>query len=381
MVNQPPVRRVALMVNLPSSLEEEVAMGALDFAEHVGRWEIVSSGERPFVTFDQIDLSKIDGLIGRFHTDRDWDEAVRRAGVPAVNAASPGPGIDLPHVGVSDEVIGRMGAAYLLERGFTDFGFISVAGLEYTRARLAGFRQVIVDDAGRQCHECILSGDGDQRHRARVDWLAELPKPVAIMAPYDFLGRRLIRAAVDMGLRIPEDVAVLGVDNDRWHAAIGKPPMSSIEIDARQIGYQAAKMLDEIMAGYAPTPMQLLDPVGVVTRQSTDIMMMHDALVTEALGFIRDHYAEGITVEDVLAKLGVSRTTLEQRMRKSVGCTPHVAICRARVERAKQLLTNSHESMQEIAVACGFHCQPRLNEVFKRLTGMTPSQYRQQRRA
>ena len=183
----------------------------------------------------------------------------------------------------------------------------------------------------------------------------------------------------DSVFSVPEDVAVLGVNNDPWTLGITAVPMSSIAVDMRRVGYRAAKVLDKLMAGEAPTSVRPIPPVGVVTRQSTDVVLTQDQLVQQAMWFIRDHVADGISVEDVLAVVGVSTPTLTKRMKAAIGQTPHQAICQARVDRAKQLIEQTDQSLDVISRQCGFERQSRLSEVFKRLTGITPGQYRNQR--
>ena len=215
--------------------------------------------------------------------------------------------------------------------------------------------------------------------RSLRHWIKKLPKPIAVMAANDHLGKYVIDGAAEMGLVIPDDVAVIGVDNNHWAMAAAAATMSSIEPDGRQIGYRAAEMLDGMLAGGQPLPDQFIPPLRVVTRRSTEISLADDPLVSAALRVIRDRCQEGIEVEDVLDDLAVSRSTLERRMKAAIGLTPRVAIVRAQVEQAKKLLVRSDLTMEHIARTCGFRQPARFNETFKRLTGLTPGQYRRQR--
>jgi AraC-like DNA-binding protein len=210
-------------------------------------------------------------------------------------------------------------------------------------------------------------------------WLDSLPKPIGLMAATDARGRQVINCVTSMGLRVPDDVGVLGVDDNEFASALAARTLSSVQLNAREIGHRAAQMLDHLFAGAQPCSPYWVPPLGVKTRQSTDVTISADALVTRARGYIREHCTEPMTVEDVLEAMGVSRTTLEVRMKRAIGKTPQVAITSARVERAKQQLVATTLSVRQIARACGFDRHERLNVVFKRHTGLTPGEFRQQR--
>lgn len=370
--------RVAIAVTDQSNFEGDIVRGAIDYSHHGDRWQMARAEGRPFLRFEQIDLGDVDGVIAGFYDAR-WVDAIERAGVAAVNTAAVLPGLSLPYVGNDETATGTMGAEYLLGRGFARLAFIEQGVTEYSQLRHAAFRRLVHDEAGRPCHSFRASFEKTERDQSRLRrWLAELPTPIGIMAANDFLGMQAINAAAQLHRRVPDDVAVLGVDNDVWCIAQAHVPMSSIALDFQQVGYRAAALLDSLMAGQTGTPPQQVRPVGVVTRRSTDITMADDAVVTAALAFIRDHLADDINVEDVLDHVGLSRKMLEIRMKRAVGQTPHAAITRARVEQAKKLLVGSDQTIEQIARATGFRRATRLIEAFKRHAGVTPGQYRQQ---
>lgn len=350
--------------------------GVLDYKEHTAHWQMVGVASAPITAFEDVDLSAVDGVIG-FFRQQQWVDAVRRAGVAAVNLSTGMEEAPLPRVGNDDEAIGRMGAEHLLERGFIHFGFLSQSSVWYSQRRMAGYRSVIQTKAGRECHVFDAVSHALQSNRGSLigQWLAQLPKPVAVMATNDWLGCEAIEAAGKCGLRVPDDVAVVGVDNDRWLTQLANVPMSSVEPDWRQVGYRGGQLLDGLMAGELPTPTQWIPPLRVVGRRSTDIVLNEDPVVSQALQYIRDHCHTPIGVENVLGALGISRRNLETRMKRAIGQTPHAALNRARIERAKGMLVQSDATLAAIATSCGIK-PDQFYIVFKRLTGITPGQYR-----
>lgn len=349
-------------------------LGVMDYKERAAHWQLAGQPHNPIASIDEVDLRAVDGVIG-FIREHHWAEIVIRVGVAAVNFSNALADIPLPRVGHDDVAIGRMGARHLLERGFTNFAFLGAGRMWYANRRLEGFRSVIEQESRRRCDVLMSLPEMPDRRPRICDWLARLPKPVAIMTSSDSWGCQTIDTVTKLGLRIPEDVAVLGVDNDRWLTHIMPTPMSSIEVNWRAVGYRAAQMLDDLLAGKRQTP-QWIPPLGVVARRSTDIVVTDDPVVLKALQFIRDHSAEPVTVEDMLAATGISRRTLETRLKRAIGQTPYTALCMARIVRAKAMLAESDAKMAEIARVCGFNRLDQFFNIFKKLTGMTPGSHR-----
>lgn len=377
--NQP--KRVALMSEYPAGLEDDVISGVLDYVDHSPQWQFVGFGHRPFRPFHEIDLREVDGVIGAFYF-KSWAKAVADAGIAAVDTWADFEHQDLPRITNNDLITGRLGAEHLLERGVTEFGFVTATGLWNLSQRRAGFERVL-QAANRSCD--VLSVDLEptpieQRVHACRQWLARLPKPIGIMAATDYLAVYVVDAAAQLGLSIPDDVAVVGVGDDRWASAVAATPLSSVQLNMRQVGYRAARLLEALMKGGACPRVADVPPVAVVSRRSTEIVVSDDDLVSQALRYIRNYVADEINVEDVLHEIGVSRATLVKRMKQCTGYTPSEAITRARIAKAKELLLATDMKMEEIAVQCGFRCHPRLQETFKRMTSLTPGQFRKQAR-
>jgi LacI family transcriptional regulator len=375
MPDEPAIRRVAFAGREVSEFFYEGIRGIMDYAEQSGRWQLIGWRSEPMVPFDRIDLSVVDGVIGFFH-ERQWADVVTAAGVPAVNLSNLHEDLDLPRVASDDHAVGRAGAEHLLQRGYVHYGFVGPFSAWFARQRHAGFTSVIEEQAGRVCHVLDIQADRSNRREVIARWLGPLPKPLGVMAATDQEGRLLIEITEAMDLGVPDDVAVLGVDNRRWLTQMAGVGMSSVELDQRQIGYRAAKLLDGLMDGEAPTPPQWIAPRGVVTRRSTESVVADDPIVTRAIAYIREHSAGDVSVEDLLDELGISRRTLEMHLKRATGLTPRMAIVRAKIDRAKQLLAQSDEPIYRVAAMCGFDRPRRFFRVFKQQTGLTPGAYR-----
>jgi LacI family transcriptional regulator len=194
-------------------------------------------------------------------------------------------------------------------------------------------------------------------------------------------GRQVLDACRRAGVAVPDEVAVVGVDNDGLLCELSDPPLSSVEPDARRTGYTAAEILDRLMRGRrVPILSHRIPPVGVVTRQSSDTMAVGDADVAEAVRFIRENACSGISVKDVLQRVPLSRRALETRFVKAVGRTPHAEVERVRLERAKHLLLATELPVYEVARRTGFRYQEYLSVAFRRYAGVSPTQFRKDAR-
>jgi LacI family transcriptional regulator len=369
---------VGLMCKYPGGLEDGVIRGVVDYARHHTNWQFVADGHRPFKPFEQIDLGEVDGVIG-FFIERAWADAVVEAGVCAVDTSEHFADLPVPRVTTDDMEVGRMGAAHLLETGAAHFAFVTTQQYRFCQNRLAGFEEVM-RGANRRFELWSIPED---RRETRADWIADrlenVATPIGIMGHSDYIVTDVVNGAIRHGLRIPEDVAVIGVEKDPWASTVAEVSLTSIELDTHRTGHEAAKLLEGLMDGQVPPPPRYIPPIGVVPAASTDITFNQDPVISRAMQFIRDHFAEPINVEDVLGEVGVSRPTLLKRMKRATGMATSEAIAHARIEEGKRLLMHSDLTIEQIAFRCGFRRQPRFNEVFKRVTDMTPGQYRHRR--
>lgn len=208
-------------------------------------------------------------------------------------------------------------------------------------------------------------------------WLQSLPRPVGLMACNDMRGQHVLDACLRVNIAVPEELAVIGVDDDSVLCNLCHPPLSSIVPNAQRVGYEAAALLDRMMSGQTPpTEPLLIPPMGVTIRQSTDVLAIDDPIVAAAVRFIRERACQGCGMKDLLRHVPMSRSLLERRFRQHLGRSPQAEIRAVQLKRVKQLLAESDLSLDQIAGLAGYAHPEYMSVVFKRETGQTPGQYR-----
>jgi LacI family transcriptional regulator len=217
----------------------------------------------------------------------------------------------------------------------------------------------------------------EQQQTKLAEWVNRLPKPVGVMTSTDLLGQQFLEACSRANVVVPEQVAVVGADNDELICAVANPPLSSVIINDPQRGYEAAALLDKLMSGVRLTTNTVyVEPAGVVRRASTDILAIADEAVVTALRYIRDHACEGIDVNEVVDRVPMSRSMLERRFRKFVGRSLNNEIVRVRLNRAVELLCATELEIKDIAHRAGFNSASYMGAVFAEKLGRTPGSYR-----
>ncbi len=328
-----------------------------------------------------------DGVISR-HTTPELARRCAAAGIPLVDL-NDFPAIEgVPKIRPDNITIGHLAAEHFLERGYQHFGFCGFLGVEWSHERRDGFVEAL-SLAGYACDVLDVENPDwvtpfwDEKQSATIaEWLLRLPKPAAVFSCNDMRAFQVISAAQAAGLLVPEEVAVLGANNDTIRCELSNPPLSSIATNAFQSGYKAAEQLERLMSGDKPETLSLrIEPVGVVTRQSTDVLAMTDKNVAAALSYIRTHACDGITVEQVLKQAFASRSQLEKKFRRYIGRSPQAEIRRVQVARIRQLLFETNFPLKRIAELAGFEHVEYMCVVFKRITGESPGAYRKRTQA
>ena len=317
-----------------------------------------------------------DGIIARIESER-IAKAVANSKLPTVDVSAGRHIPSLPWVETDDRQIAQLAADHFLEQGFRHFAFCGDDRFNWSRWRGDQFKKFL-KAAGHQCHNFVPPRRKSETQIAAIeDWLTHLPKPIGVFACYDVRGQEVLDACRNAGLSVPDEIAVLGVDDDELLCELSTPHLSSVIPDTHRTGYEAAALLARMMKGERLSVVELrIAPIGVHRRQSTDVLATDDPQVVHAVRFIRDHACDPINVADVLRAVPLSRKVLETRFKKLLNHTLHDEIIRVRVDRVKQLLVNTDLALADIANRAGFEHPEYLSVAFKRETGFTPAAYR-----
>jgi LacI family transcriptional regulator len=305
-----------------------------------------------------------------------------KAGIPVVDLSDIHPSFGVPRIESDHHAMGMAGADHLLERGFAQFAFCGFDDQAWSIRRREGFLARL-SERDYACNVWESPWPERQSHpwereqTAIAKWLSSLPRPVGLMACNDMRGQHVLDACQRVDLSVPEEAAVIGVDDDAVLCNLCHPPLSSIVPNAERVGYEAAALLDAMMNGQSPPaePM-LVPPVGVTTRQSSDVLAIDDRTVAAALRFIRERACAGCSMKDLLRHIPMSRSLLERRFRQHLGRSPQAEIRAVQLKRVRQLLAESDLSLDQIAPLAGYAHPEYMSVVFKRETGQTPGQYR-----
>ena len=325
------------------------------------------------------DPDELDGLIGRL--DLLKEAGVRLpASLATVNTPCDDPAPGGAAVGTDQAAVGRCAADYLLSLGIPNFGYFGSCGGHAGACHRAFVGRL----AGAGCSCSVLDRLVGGRRPAPPEragrlrrWVAYLAKPAAVLAESDELGLSLLQACGELGVAVPQALAMLAVGNDELVCGMTVPALSSIALPAEQVGHDAARMLAGLM-GPEPAPARqlLLAPLRVVLRGSSGFEARADVDVAAAMRFIRLHVRDDVSVSDIVRELSISRRSLELKFERELGCAPAAQIRRARIDAAKLLLAGTRRPIPSIALASGFRGARHLLGVFSRDVQMTPSAYR-----
>jgi LacI family transcriptional regulator len=386
----PRSRHVALIVDAAKPYDRKIIGGVAQYMKERGNWSLYVE-EDPLQKLPDLHDWRGHGIIANFD-DRKVAAAVRGLKIPVVGVGGRygwyDPSSHIPYFATDDDAIARLAAEHLIDRGFRRlafYGYPRTRILRWSEDRGRAFQQM-AGQAGIPCS--IYTGHHEtackwmELQRGLMAWLRSLEKPVGLMACNDVRARHVLEACRTIGAKIPEDVALIGVDNDEMICDLTDPPLSSVEQGARRMGYEAAALLDRLMTGSGRKPAQarfVVEPEGVVGRRSTDTLAIEDVDVAAAVRFIRRRACQRIQVDDVVRHVGVSRSTLKNRFKEVLGRSIHGEIQRVRLERARQLITDTDLPLKQIAIQAGFQYVQYLTRLFKNRIGQTPARFRRQR--
>jgi LacI family transcriptional regulator len=382
-------RRVILLIESSRSYGRGCLLGIGAYVRNHGPWQILHlerslTDELPHIARRW----KGDGIIARIENEK-IARAVARLHVPVVDLRGSHYPVRGAMLDTDPEAAARLAANHFLDRGFRHFAYCGYPGVDFSDQRGAHFvRYLTAQDCmvavyvplgrpARRRDTRASETQGELSDRSIGHWLSTLPHPLAVFACNDHRGRQVLSGCAHVGLAVPDEVAVVGIDNDEIICDLSAPPLSSIAPDTFQLGYEGAGILDAMMAG-APPPEHtiLIPPKGLCVRLSSDVLAVEDPEIVKAVRYIRDHACEGITVDDLVQALAISRATLERRFLRLLGHKPKAEIDCVRFERAKHLLGTTTYKLERIAGMLGFGTAAQFTNTFKRYMGCVPSQYR-----
>ena len=363
----------------------KIIQGVATYVQERGDWSLYVE-EDPLTKLPDFRTWGGHGVIANFDA-RKVAKVVGSLAMPVVGVGGGygwyDPSTRIPYFVSDNEQVSQLAAEHLIERGFQRlafYGFMPTRINRWSEDRAAAFRRA----ARRAKVPCEVHVEHHGRARRwsslqkeLVAWLRSLEKPMGLMACNDAGARHVLEACRTAGLSVPDEVAVVGVDNDEMICELTTPPLTSVEQGARQMGYQAAALLDRLMSGEKIRRLKYpVAPVEVVTRRSTDALAVNDEDVAEAVHFIRSRACEGIQVPDVVEIVAVSRSTLEARFHAVMGRTIGQEISRVQFERARQLVAGTNLPLKQVAAQAGIGSVQYMSAVFKTRLGMPPGDYR-----
>lgn len=375
---------IALEMSFGFKRHQEVFAGAWAYAEEAG-WECFIHPSPDRILKRVGEEAGFDGILAR--ATPSMAAAAKRAGLPIVNVWMNSPVSHLPSVFPDSRMTGKMAAEHLLSRGFRNFGYLGHEKDVDSELQCAGFSET-VEAEGLPCsvHRFLdvdLEGTapGWEGFITRLEeWVDTWTTPIGIYVTQDLNSRYLIDVCRKKGLYVSQDVAIVGTGNETVICDAPPPTLTSIDIGCSRIGYRAAALLGELMAGgTAPEKPILMPPAELVPRQSTDIFAASDPMVSRALRFISENSHERIEVKEVVAAVATNRRSLERRFRQSIGKSIAEEITRLRLERAKRRIVETDAPMKDVAMEAGFRNADHFYKVFSRVEGIPPSQFREER--
>lgn len=383
--------RIAIIHPVSAPWVARILDGIHQYAREQGGWHIflippsAYGAEKSIRSLRSMQGWKGDGMLVATNNP-DELRYVRQRGIPVVNLAS---GIEerhgVPRVSVDNHAAGRLAAWHLLERGLTNLAYFGWEELWYSELRCRGFRERAAE-SGVECRVLLRPWEDErelnwaQRMAVPARWLASLPLPCGIFAAQDFKAQLLLDACNEAGLRVPDDIAIIGMDNNETICEHSVPQLSSISRNSPRVGYEAAALLDRIIHGDPCSGLDILVPPDeVVVRASSDMMYCSDPLVRRAIEYMRLHIRKSYNIEVIADQLGISKRKLERRFAEAANRSPHQYLTHLRVMHAKAVMKlNPGMAIETVAAECGFGSATTFCAAFQRITGEAPSVFRKQ---
>ncbi|MCC5829118.1 MAG: substrate-binding domain-containing protein [Phycisphaeraceae bacterium] len=373
------INRPILLVPFPSEHDylREAMIGIGEFVRQHTDWalrRVDVDRDLPLILRDSGTLERLIGVIA-FAALKRLETRLKPLKVPQVNISARRATTEMYRVMPDSFRVGESGAEHLLGAGLTQLGYVGNSKLFYSNERGRGFT------AGAEAADVRVLRHNFSDDETLEQWLLDCPKPIGVMCCNDSIASYVVDAAFSAGLDVPRDVAVLGADDSLVWCATARVALSSVPTEGRRVGFTAAKLIQSLNQGQPPpTEAILIAPHRVAARESTDYIPIEDQRVVDALRYLRTTAYQGLTVGKIVKQMGLTRRTFDRQVTTALGRTPHDELERLRMERALELLIESTLSNSEIAKRSGFNQPGYFMRVFRRATGMTPSQYRKKYR-
>jgi LacI family transcriptional regulator len=375
------MKKVLLIIDTSRLTGRDLLRGAERYISTFAQWE-VDTLDPNYLTGDfsreqQLDLGEFDGFFICYTENISSISKIEKPRIIHYTPKEMIPGTSLIVTGSSK--IGQMAAEYFISLGFKNYGYCGFKDIRWSDQRYISYRELLKRNGFDDLH-CFINTPNrnkDTDRKKLTAWLKQLPKPICIFACNDDRAIYILEACKRNLINVPEEVAILGVDNDDLVCNLSSPPLSSIALNFRNAGFQAAKHLDRLMTKNTKNAIIEVDPVEIITRKSTDIFAVEDTELIGAMVFIRNHYHQSIQVSDVVKAISISRRELEYRFKLEFKKTVQEEINRLRIEHIKNKLINSRDPLYKIASTLEFTDPEHFSRYFKNLTGITPSVFRQ----
>lgn len=365
--------RILLAVGTYRGYGRQVVAGVTDYVQRQGQWDVVLERGVDRIHPEALErMQPVAGAITLAPRPAEFDALSQVTMVSVENSPLP-----IHQVIPDDSLIGKMAAEHLLSLGLKRIAYAGMPGVPFSDAR----RDAMAEVAGEQGAKLLVYPETLHMENLYdedyANWLDSLPLPCGLLLVSSARATGTLIQCERLGIRVPEDLAVLGVEEDPMLCQLTNPPLSAIDHNTERVGYEAAALLDRLLAGEAIAPeVTWIPPRGVVTRQSTEMLATRDEGVVRAVRYIREHVEEALNVKELLRHVPVGRRTLEQAFQRHLGRTIAEEIRRQKIEQAKALLVQTTLGMADVAVRSGFSSASHMTHVFKRELGVRPSNYR-----
>lgn len=375
------VRRIALVYNARSEFDLKVMAGVAAYIQDRRRPDARNSADSIVVKIhDECDFQyrKADGIVTKLD-DPEIRIAALDAAIPVVgfgqSALQDHKNSSVPYLSTNNEGVSELAAHHLFHLGFRNFAYVRLhAPSSWDEQRERAFIRR-VHERGADCFVYENPAAVVDDHDLLGRWLTRLPKPIGIMVANDARACEVVESCHSFRLKIPSEVAIIGVDNSELLCSLSLPALTSIDLGAARIGYEAAHLLHRLMEGQT-IKSRMIEPTGVIARQSTICPANRDPFVTRAIGFIESHHAKPIKVSDVANASGVSASVLESRFVRAFGRTISSVIRDARLEHVKKLVSDTDVPLKQIAPETGFRSVQHMTTLFRKAFGQSPARYR-----